>query len=184
MQLVPNHMPPERLISSMEAQESAPSEESSDSPFVLRGAGVLSGNGRWMFIGLTVGAILMSISGVIFSRFARDDNGHIHWPKFIKARTYSIASAGSNAPPAPIIVQLGPEMVRVTAIALGHPRLAVVNGRALAEGDSVAVSKSNSPVALTLRVVKISDGRIDFSDGTNMFSARLTILTADQLKSK
>jgi hypothetical protein len=73
------------------------------------------------------------------------------------------------------VIQLSADMVRVSAIALGHPRLAVINGKTVTEGDSVPLQAPNSSVALILRVVKIGDGSIDLSDGKQMFSAQLTI---------
>jgi hypothetical protein len=176
MQLVPNQMPPERLLSSMEAQENTSTDAASDSPFVLKGAGMMSGNGRWIYIGLLFGAMLISVVGIIFGRHPQREGDRFRFPIFIKARTHSLAdSPGSTATPAPIMVQLSAEMVRVSAIALGHPRLAVINGKTVAEGDSVTLQAPNASVALTLRVVKIGDGSIDLSDGKKMFSARLTI---------
>ena len=175
MQLVPNQMPPERLLTSMEAQESTSTEVDSDSPFVLKGAGVMSGNGRWIYIGLLFGAVLLSIGGLIFGRHAQKESDRFSLPTFIKARTHHLAEAGSAEPPAPIVISLSADMVRVSAIALGHPRLAVINGKTVAEGDSVTLQAPNSAVALILRVVKIGDGSIDLSDGTKMFSAQLTI---------
>jgi hypothetical protein len=174
MQLVPNQIPPERLIVSMDAQESA-TADISDSPFVLKGAGMMSGNGRWIFIGLLIGAMLLSVGGIIFSWHAEKEGDRFGFPTFIKARTHSLAAPGSAGPPAPIVIQLSTDMVRVSAIALGHPRLAVINGTTVAEGDSVTLQAPNSAVALILRVVRIGDGSIDLSDGTKMFSAQLTI---------
>ena len=66
-------------------------------------------------------------------------------------------------------------MVRVSAIALGHPRLAVINGKTVTEGDSVTLQAPNSPVALILRIQKIGDGAIDMTDGKQLFSAQLSI---------
>jgi hypothetical protein len=176
MQLVPNQMPPERLLSSMEAQENTSTDAASDSPFVLKGAGMMSGNGRWIYIGLLFGAMLISVVGIIFGRHPQREGDRFRFPIFIKARTHSLAdSPGSTATPAPIMVQLSAEMVRVSAIALGLPRLAVINGKTVAEGDSVTLQAPNASVALILRVVKIGDGSIDLSDGKKMFSARLTI---------
>ncbi len=176
MQLVPNQIPPERLITSMDAQESSSVGDGSDSPFVLKGAGMMSGNGRWVFIGAIMGAMLLSVGGIIFSRHAQKDDDRFGFPTFIKARTRSLAAApGSAATPAPIVIQLSADMVRVSAIALGHPRLAVINGKTVAEGDGVTLQAPNSALALILRVVKIGDGSIDLSDGTKMFSAQLTI---------
>jgi hypothetical protein len=176
MQLVPNQIPPERLITSMDAQESRSIEDGSDSPFVLKGVGMISGNGRWVFIGAIMGTILLSIGGIIFSRHVGKDEDRSNSPTFVKARTHSLAAGpGSAATPAPIVIQLSADMIRVSAIALGHPRLAVINGKTVAEGDGVTLQAPNSAVALILRVAKIGDGSIDLSDGKQMFSAQLTI---------
>jgi hypothetical protein len=175
MQLVPNQVPPERLISSMDAQESTSTEEASESPFVLKGAGMMSGNGRWIYIGLLIGAMVVSVGGLIFGRHAQKEGDQFRFPTFIKARTHHLAEPGSAEPPAPIIIQLSTDMVRVSAIALGHPRLAVINGKTVTEGDSVTLQAPNAQVALILRVVKIGDGSINLSDGKKMFRAQLTI---------
>ena len=66
-------------------------------------------------------------------------------------------------------------MVRVSAIALGHPRLAVINGKTVTEGESVILQAPNSSLALILRVNRIGDGAIELSDGKQLFSAQLTI---------
>jgi len=175
MQLVPNQIPPERLICSMDAQESTSTEVASDSPFVLKGAGMMSGNGRWVFVGVIVGAMLLSVGGIIFSRHSNEEGERFSFPTFIKARTHHLAEPGSAEPPAPIVIELTADMVRVSAISLGHPRLAVINGKTVTEGDSVTLQAPNASIALVLRVVKIGDGSIDLSDGKKMFSAQLTI---------
>jgi len=183
MQLVPNQIPPERLISSMDAQESTSTEAGSDSPFVLRSAGMMSGNARWIFIGAMVGAMFLSIGGIILSRHMNKEGERFNFPTFIRARTQSLAEGpGSTATPAPIVVELSADMVRVSAIALGHPRLAVINGKTVTEGDSVTLQAPNASVALILRVVKIGDGSINLSDGKKMFSARLTIPSPPRVK--
>lgn len=182
MQLVPNQLPPERLIVSMDAPESAATPDGSESPFVLKGATAMSGSSRWLFIGVLIGALLLSIAGIVFTRH-RDKNGDpIRLPTFIKARTQSVAT-GAGVPPAPIVVQLSADMVRVSAIALGHPRLAVINGRTVTEGDNVTLHAPNTSVALILRVSKIGDGAIEFSDGKQYFSAQLTIPNPPKPKS-
>ena len=175
MRLVPNQIPPERLITSMDAQEGRSIGDGSDSPFVLKDAGMISGNSRWVFIGAIIGAMLLSIGGIIFGRHPQKEGDRFGVATFIKARTHSLGVPGSTEPPAPIVIQLSVDMVRVSAIALGHPRLAVINGKTVTEGDSVTLQTPNSAVALILRVVRIADGSIDLSDGTKMFSARLTI---------
>jgi hypothetical protein len=135
----------------------------------------MSGNARWIYIGLMIGAMIISVGGLIFGRHVMKEGNQFSVPTFIKARTHSLAAPGSGASPAPIIVQLSADMVRVSAIALGHPRLAVINGKTVTEGDSVALQAPSSSLALILRVVKIGDGSIQLSDGKNTFSAQLTI---------
>ena len=174
MQLVPNQLPPERLITSMDPPESRPATVDADSPFVLKGAGAMSGNSRWLFIGAMIGAMLLSIGGLVFSRYRDQEGRSLSLPTFIKARTHSLGAPGSNAPPQ-VVVPLSRDMIRISAIALGHPRLAVINGRTVTEGDSIKLQSPNSPVALILRVDKIGDGEIALTDGKQMFSAQLTI---------
>ena len=118
MQLVPNQIPPERLITSMEVQERTPVEDASDSPFVLKGAGMMSGNARWIFVGAMLGAMLLSVGGIIFTRYQDKDGERLHFPTFIKARTNNLAAPGSNEPLPTIVIQLSADMVRVSAIAL------------------------------------------------------------------
>jgi hypothetical protein len=183
MQLVPNQLPPERLLVSMEAQESRPVVDGSDSPFVLKGAGAMSGNSRWLFIGAVIGAMLLSVAGIVVRQY-RDKNGEpLRFPTFIKARTSGLAAAGTTDPPPAIVIQLSADMVRVSAIALGHPRLAVINGRTVTEGDNVILQAPGSAVALILRVAKIGDGSIQLSDGKNLYYAQITIPSPAKPKS-
>jgi hypothetical protein len=182
MQLVPSQLPPERLLTTMDAQESRSLADDSDSPFVLKGAGTMSGNSRWIFIGVMIGAILLSIGGIVYTRVVGDQGNRFGLPTFIKARTHSVTMPNAAGSPAPIVIQLSPEMIRVSAIALGHPRLAVINGKTVTEGDSVVLQAPNAALALILRVVKIGDGSIELSDGTKTFTTRLTIPSPPKLK--
>jgi hypothetical protein len=181
MRLAPNSMPEPRLISSLDAEESEQTGEVSDSPFVLKGAGVFSGNGRWIYIGMLAGALSLAIFAIFFGPSAGKDDEQRGYRMFIKARTHSLAvSPHSAETPAPVVVQLSTDVLRVSAIALGHPRLAIVNGKPVSEGDTIVVHTPIRSVALTLRVVKISDGWIDFSDGAQVFSAQLTLAPPTQ----
>jgi hypothetical protein len=64
-------------------------------------------------------------------------------------------------------------MVHVTAISLGNPPLAIVNGKRVAEGDLVPLHTAWPAVIVKLRVLKISDGQIDLTDGTQVLTAHL-----------
>ena len=182
MQLVPNQFPPERLIASMGANERTAPVDTPDSPFVPKGAAAMSDTSRWLFIGVLIGGMLLSVGGIVFTHYRGKNGQPLQFPTFIKARTQSLAT-GSGAAPAPIVVQLSADMVKVSAIALGHPRLAVINGKTVTEGDNVTLHAPNSALALILRVSKIGDGEIEFSDGKQFFSAQLTIPNPSQKKS-
>src|SRR5205085_7881037 len=87
-----------------------------------------------------------------------------------------VLSAGPQptTPPDAILVQLNADLVQVTSIALGHPRLAVINGKQVAEGDQITVHTPTRSVAITLRVLQISDRQIRLSDGAQMITAHLS----------
>lgn len=179
MQLIPSNLP-ERRISSL-APEPAPLEEGdqgADSPFQLRGSRFFSGNGRAIFVGLVAGGILISAAGYAFVRHERAQREAMAMPRLVSVVTHTVSgSPHTVTTPPPVIVQFNPDVIRVSAIALGHPRLAVINGRAAAEGDTVTVHTPNHSVAVTLRVVRIADGRVDLSDGTQTIHARLAVAT-------
>src|SRR5205085_4459060 len=117
MQLVPNQFPPERLIASMGANERTAPVDTPDSPFVPKGAAAMSDTSRWLFIGVLIGGMLLSVGGIVFTHYRGKNGQPLQLPTFIKARKQSLAT-GSGAAPAPIDVQLSADMVQVSAIAL------------------------------------------------------------------
>jgi hypothetical protein len=64
-------------------------------------------------------------------------------------------------------VKITPDMIHVTAISLGQTKLAIINGKQLAEGNELAVP------AARLRIVKISDGQVELSNGSQVIKASL-----------
>ncbi len=70
-------------------------------------------------------------------------------------------------------VPIAASMVHVTAISLGNPPLAIVNGKRVGEGDLVPLHSAWPAVIVKLRVQKISDGQIDLTDGTQVLTATL-----------
>jgi hypothetical protein len=79
------------------------------------------------------------------------------------------ATAVTEAPIAPGSVTA--EMLHVTSIALGDLHLAVVNGKRLAEGESLLVA---TPAGVaTLRVASIEDGVVHFDYGGQLIDAKL-----------
>ena len=177
MNLLPSNLP-ERRLSSLEPEPPPPRPfvPEDESPFALKGGRFFSGNGRAIFIGLAAGATLISALGIAHVRRERAAREEMQTPRiFTEAKHKALTKAGETTPPAPMLVQVSSDLLHVTAIALGHPRLAVINGRAVAEGDSITVHTPARSVALSLRVVKIADGRIDLTDGTQMISAHLEV---------
>jgi hypothetical protein len=64
-------------------------------------------------------------------------------------------------------VTITSDMVHVTAISLGQTRLAIINGKQLAEGNELALP------AARVRIVKISDGHVELSNGSQVIKASL-----------
>ena len=96
--------------------------------------------------------------------------------KLIAVATKTVSSAAHPLiPPAPVVIQLNTDMVQVTGIALGHPRLAIINGKQLGEGDTLTVHTPARSVTVTLRVLKIADGTVELSDGTQVITAHLRV---------
>ena len=74
---------------------------------------------------------------------------------------------GCKKPSPPVLAKISPDAIHVTAISLGQPRLAIVNGKQLGEGDEVVAE------ATRLRIVKISDGEVELTGGAQVVMARL-----------
>lgn len=178
MRLIPRTLPERHLLSSMEPEpaQTDQSSEEIDSPFELKGSRIFSGNGRAIFLGILAGGLLISAAGFAFIRHERAKQEAFAIPKLLHVATRSVsASPDTITSPAPMVVQISADLIHVSAIALGHPRLAVINGRSVAEGDSITVHTPSHAVAVTLRVVKIADGRISLTDGTQIITTRFTV---------
>jgi hypothetical protein len=178
IQLSPTPVFTQRLISSLEPIYPVQEKETEEaqSPFALGGSSIWSGNGRAIFLGIAVGAFLLIGFARIFHWHYDTQAQTMSFSRFVNARTHSLStSRESSATPAPIFIPFSPDLIHVTAIALGHPRLAVVNGQSVAEGDLVKFRMGTPSVTVSLRVVKIGEGGIDFTDGTQTITARLSI---------
>ncbi len=69
------------------------------------------------------------------------------------------------------LVPVEPAMLQVTSIALGEPRLAIVNGRPLAEGEWMLVDTRLG--AASVRVIAIQDGLVRFRHGGETIDVKL-----------
>jgi len=176
MELIPSKLPDRRVITSLEAPSlTEPVGTQEESPFTLKGTQVFSGNGRAIFTGILTGALLISAAGFAYVRHEREKRRALEVPRlFAPATDKTITTPATNTTPVPMVVNIS-DSIHVSAIALGHPRLTVINGRAVAEGDWITVHTPTRAVTVTLRVLKIADGAIDLTDGTQLIRARLQI---------
>jgi hypothetical protein len=178
MDIIPSKLPPRRLLSSLEPDPPPVDsvDADTDSPFALKGSRMGSGNGRAIFMGILAGAIVISVVGYGHVRRERAKREAAAPPRLFTAATHKVlTSPPGNSTPVPVVVKLDADLIHVSAIALGHPRLAVINGRSVAEGDWITVHGPTRAVSMTLRVLRIADGRIDLTDGTQIISAQLEI---------
>lgn len=177
MRVLPKEGESARLLNTVVPDfPSAPVPDDGDGRSRLRRGVLFSGNGLAIFIGLLMGGMLFGGAGWLHSRHIAAQREAAMAPVLVAASTESVSSSASeSATPAPIVVQIAAEHIRVTAISLGHPRLAVINGQQVGEGDFVKIRAPTVRVEVKLQVVKIADGRIDLSDGTQIITARLAL---------
>jgi len=135
----------------------------------IKGVSLFSGNGRAIFFGIVLGAALIWAVSAFYVRHQTARRQAAEERQLVAVSTHSIS------PPQTIVIQISADLIHVTAISLGHPRLAIINGQQLGEGEQITIHTPSANIAVTLRVAKISDGRIDLSDGTQTISARLEI---------
>ena len=152
--------PHSRIIysESIEADPRASSEVTADAP---------STRGRFLLLLGFVVCLAIFTAGVI------------HW---IQARRYPVVVAisppdGHNKTD-PLegrgaLIPLNPELFHVTSIALGNPRLAIVNGKRLAEQEWLVVK---TPLGeASVRVLSIQDGFVRLKHGGETIDARLQL---------
>lgn len=72
------------------------------------------------------------------------------------------------------LVPISPDLLHVTSIALGNPRLTIVNGKRLAEEDWLVVKTPNGEGSV--RVISIQDGFVRFKHGGNTIDAKLQLV--------
>ena len=167
MRLISKLTPTPRLLSTVvpDLREKAPERVSMRSR--LKSVSLFTGNGRAIFLGMVAGAVLICTVGVLYKRHEAARRQAEEERKMVAVSTKSISN------PEPIVIQISADLIHVTAISLGHPRLAIINGRNVAEGEYFTLRTPTANVAVTLRVLKISDGRIELSNGPQLITARL-----------
>ena len=72
------------------------------------------------------------------------------------------------------LVPISPDLIKVTSIALGNPRLTIVNGKRLAEEDWLVIKTPNGEASV--RVISIQDGFVRFKHGGNTIDSKLQLV--------
>jgi hypothetical protein len=178
MHLLPLSGPAPRLLNSVvpESRQGSSPADASDLRSRLRGASIFSGNGRAIFLGILLGAAALSAIGFLYSRHRASVQYEEARRKLLNVSTQSLStSRQAQVTPAPIMVQIRADLLHVTAISLGHPRMAIVNGQQVAEGELVTLHTPTAYVALSLKVLAIGDGRVELTDGTQVITTRLEL---------
>jgi len=160
LHLAPQDKPPPRLL------------QSAVTPLELRtpvGGAAHSGVSRAWRVTIVV-AVILVLSAAI--------GGTYHW---VQSRRYPVVvtigvpdertAAAIQPDKLPPLVPVMPDMLEVTSIAMGDPRLAIVNGKRLGEGDSLLVKTRLG--AVSLRVVSIEDGLVRFRHGGETIDVKL-----------
>lgn len=129
---------------------------------------------RWLLVLALAGVIGVSAPS-FHERYLRYREQHRDLRLLQVATAFLTAGPHSGETPPALKIEYAPEMLRVTAIALGHPRLAVINGRTVAEGDPLVVHAPAGNVTISLRVEKIADGYVDLFDGAHLIAAHLAV---------
>ena len=176
MRLISQKRPTPRLLSTVAPEVRERPPESINTKSRLKSVSLFSGNGRAIFIGIVLGAILLSTISVVYVR------RQARRPAEVERQLLAV-STHSISPPEPIIVKISADLIHVTAISLGHPRLAIINGQRVGEGESIMIHTPAASIAVSLRVLKIADGTIELSDGTQVIKARIELLPASKPRS-
>ena len=169
MRLISKDTPAPRLLSTVVPELREKTAERVSMRSRLKGVSLFTGNGRAIFLGLIAGAILICTVGFVYSRH-QAARRHAEEER----RLYAL-SIQPISTPAPLLVRISADLIHISAISLGQPRLAIINGRQRCEGEQITIRPPDTNVDLILRVVRISDGRVELSDGAQTITARLEV---------
>ena len=182
MQLVPNDIPAPRLLSSAALEHLPTSAPAPATSGELKRSGLFGGNGLAIFVGLAVAAMLLFSASRFFAWREAKLRGDAEPPRLLDVATRNLStSPDAIVPPEPVFVMIEPAQVNVTAISIGLPRLAVINGRSVAEGDFLTIrTPSSANVNVRLQVKRIADGHIELAHGQQTLIARIRIAPLNQ----
>jgi hypothetical protein len=161
MRVIVNTSPEPRLLNSAVEE---PRATKSPAEQVDLSSSPKGGNGRAVVDRIALGAFALLVLALAYSRHQATKSSAVAAPGFI-----TVATTGEAVGP------ITAAMIHVTAISLGHPRLALINGQQVTEGDHVTLHLSKPVAVVKLHVLKIADGQVDFGDETQVISARVEV---------
>ena len=170
MRVIENTSPTVRVISSLAPERSPEGIQISSAS---AGRPLFYSNSR-IILGIMLAALSLLLFTFAYSRFHPQKSGAATMaPELVAIK------APKQRPPPPLpeeeLEPLELSMVHVTAISLGEPALALVNGDQLAEGDQFTLPSKSGP-DINLTVVRITDGKVEFTDGKQKASAFLEVV--------
>ena len=177
MRLISKDTPTPRLLSTVVPEFRQKAAERVSMRSRLKRVSLFTGNGRAIFLGMIAGAILICTVGLVYSRH-QAARRHAEEERRLRA-----VSTQAISTPVPVVVRISADLIHISAISLGQPRLAIINGRQRCEGEQITIRPPDTSVALALRVVRISDGRVELSDGAQTITARLEVSPPPRPKS-
>jgi len=171
--MVPHTTPAPRLLkTALEQRERPPQGDQSESG--LTTGSRFSGTDRAIFAAIVLGAVLLCTIAITHWRQRTAVHPAGKDDKLPAVLTQSVSSEP--------IVNISADQIHVSAISLGSPRMAIINGRLVCEGEQITLHPPATPVAMALRVRKISDGEVELADATRVIAARLEFLAPSKPK--
>jgi hypothetical protein len=173
MKLAPPSAPRPRLLSDITA------EDWPEVPAAARSVFRISLSARAVFIGLSVGLLLLlCAAGHLYNQHQRAIGAQpFSLIQFVRTLTKFVSSSERDLISHTSAVEnFDPTVIHVSAIALGQPRMAVINGQSVAEGEYVRVRTENPDAPVLLRVLKIADRQVVLSDGVRTLTADFGVL--------
>ncbi|MDQ6809840.1 MAG: hypothetical protein M3Z64_10545, partial [Verrucomicrobiota bacterium] len=131
MKVVPASIVTPRLLSSAALPHYKVLATADPSRARLVGSSIFGGNALYIFAGIFLGSALLSLGGYAFYSH-RNHSASLSAPV--------VAEPTLEKPSAAPVPEISPQALHLTSIALGEPRLAVVDGKQLAENDTLTVT--------------------------------------------
>lgn len=169
MRLVSQKTPSPRLLITVVPEVREKPVERGSVRSRLKSVSLFSGNGRAIFLGIVLGAAVLTMISVLYVRRTAARRHAEEQRQLLPVSTPRLST------PATTVVKISADLIRVSAISMGHPRLAIINGQLVTEGEKITIQAPAASGAVSLQVVKISDGQIELSDGLQIIKARLEL---------